>query len=193
MEIFKAILNLLKLSNPSNIPGADDLVPVLVYVIIKANPPALLSMIQYVEAYEPVKFSSLISEKNVLGWSWGRLVLLDAVYRRMQIHSNDRALNCSKIHPHFSFTFTPFLPTEKINLLSLLLTFHLFSTPKFFLLYRWFILFNIFINGPFIYNTRRYSSEFKFFIKQKCLFLQCHIQTKILRNDNFQPCLIILV
>ncbi|CBY31545.1 unnamed protein product [Oikopleura dioica] len=52
-RLCKAILNLLKLSNPSNIPGADDLVPVLVYVIIKANPPALLSMIQYVEAYEP--------------------------------------------------------------------------------------------------------------------------------------------
>ena len=51
---FQAILNLLKLSNPSNVPGADDLVPVLVYVIIKANPPALLSMIQYVETFVPV-------------------------------------------------------------------------------------------------------------------------------------------
>ena len=47
-------MNLLKLSNPSNVPGADDLVPVLVYVIIKANPPALLSMIQYVETFVPV-------------------------------------------------------------------------------------------------------------------------------------------
>lgn len=50
-RLCKAILNLLKLSNPQNIPGADDLVPVLVYVIIKANPPSLLSMIQYVETY----------------------------------------------------------------------------------------------------------------------------------------------
>lgn len=51
-RLCKAILNLLKLSNPQNVPGADDLVPVLVFVIIKANPPSLLSMIQYVETFQ---------------------------------------------------------------------------------------------------------------------------------------------
>ena len=50
----KAILNLLKLSNPFNVPGADDLVPVLVFVIVKANPPSLLSTIQFVDTFEKV-------------------------------------------------------------------------------------------------------------------------------------------
>jgi hypothetical protein len=50
-RLCKAILNLLKLSNPYNVPGADDLVPVLVFVIVKANPPSLLSTIQYVDTF----------------------------------------------------------------------------------------------------------------------------------------------
>jgi len=51
-RLCKAILNLLKLSNPFNVPGADDLVPVLVFVIVKANPPSLLSTIQFVDTFE---------------------------------------------------------------------------------------------------------------------------------------------
>ena len=35
-------------------PGADDLVPVLVFVIVKANPPSLLSTIQFVDTFEKV-------------------------------------------------------------------------------------------------------------------------------------------
>uniref|UniRef100_V9IGW7 GTPase-activating protein and VPS9 domain-containing protein 1 n=2 Tax=Apinae TaxID=70987 RepID=V9IGW7_APICE len=33
------------------VPAADDLIPVLVYVIIKTNPPSLLSTIQYVDSF----------------------------------------------------------------------------------------------------------------------------------------------
>ncbi|KAI5699277.1 hypothetical protein M8J75_000375 [Diaphorina citri] len=43
------ILNLLSLT--SAVPAADDLIPVLVYVLIKANPPSLLSTVQYVNSF----------------------------------------------------------------------------------------------------------------------------------------------
>uniref|UniRef100_A0A8D8YPM9 Receptor-mediated endocytosis protein 6 homolog n=1 Tax=Cacopsylla melanoneura TaxID=428564 RepID=A0A8D8YPM9_9HEMI len=43
------IVNLLSLA--SRVPAADDLVPVLVYVLIKANPPSLLSTVQYVNSF----------------------------------------------------------------------------------------------------------------------------------------------
>ncbi|KAG4079238.1 hypothetical protein HA402_006961 [Bradysia odoriphaga] len=45
-----SIMNLLQMAS-SRVPSADDLVPVLIYVVIKANPPYLLSTIQYVNAF----------------------------------------------------------------------------------------------------------------------------------------------
>ncbi|RZF46932.1 hypothetical protein LSTR_LSTR011763 [Laodelphax striatellus] len=48
------ILNLLSLAAAdqlSTVPAADDLVPVLVYVLIKANPPSLLSTVAYVNSF----------------------------------------------------------------------------------------------------------------------------------------------
>ncbi|XP_034234553.1 GTPase-activating protein and VPS9 domain-containing protein 1 [Thrips palmi] len=45
------IMNLLKMVQERNIPAADDLVPVLVYVLIKANPLSLLSTVQYVNTF----------------------------------------------------------------------------------------------------------------------------------------------
>ncbi|XP_058798185.1 receptor-mediated endocytosis protein 6 homolog isoform X2 [Phymastichus coffea] len=45
------IMNLLSMASERGIPAADDLIPVLVYVIIKTNPPALLSTIQYVNSF----------------------------------------------------------------------------------------------------------------------------------------------
>jgi len=44
------IMNLLSLCEKS-VPAADDLMPVLVYVIIKANPPSLLSTIEFIKTY----------------------------------------------------------------------------------------------------------------------------------------------
>ena len=34
-----------------SVPAADDFVPVMVYVVIKANPPSLLSTVQYVDSF----------------------------------------------------------------------------------------------------------------------------------------------
>uniref|UniRef100_A0A1B6FZC8 Receptor-mediated endocytosis protein 6 homolog n=1 Tax=Cuerna arida TaxID=1464854 RepID=A0A1B6FZC8_9HEMI len=45
------IMNLLSLACDRGPPAADDLVPVMVYVLIKANPPSLLSTVQYVTSF----------------------------------------------------------------------------------------------------------------------------------------------
>lgn len=65
------IMSLLSLASDRSVPAADDLMPVLVFVIVKANPPSLLSTVQYVtsfyesnfegeEAYWWTQFSSVI-------------------------------------------------------------------------------------------------------------------------------------
>ncbi|KAL5251622.1 hypothetical protein ACHWQZ_G017112 [Mnemiopsis leidyi] len=40
-------------TDDSSVPGADDLLPVLIYVIIHANPPNLLSTIDYIDNFTP--------------------------------------------------------------------------------------------------------------------------------------------
>lgn len=47
----ETIENLLTLSSGQGVASADDITPVLVFVLIKANPPALLSNIQYVSGF----------------------------------------------------------------------------------------------------------------------------------------------
>lgn len=47
----ETIQNLLSLSNARMAASADDITPVLVYVLIQANPPALMSNIQYVSSF----------------------------------------------------------------------------------------------------------------------------------------------
>jgi hypothetical protein len=42
----QTIMNLLSIASTKSVPAADDFVPVMVFVIIKANPPSLLSTIQ---------------------------------------------------------------------------------------------------------------------------------------------------
>ncbi|KFD67666.1 hypothetical protein M514_20162 [Trichuris suis] len=46
----ETVLQLLSISG-SNVPSADDIMPVLVFVVIKTNPEALLSTIQYVNGF----------------------------------------------------------------------------------------------------------------------------------------------
>lgn len=45
------IMNLLRLADEGNVPGADDFTPVLVFVLIKANPRHLLSTVQYIQSF----------------------------------------------------------------------------------------------------------------------------------------------
>ena len=47
----QTIMNLLSLAKSNSVPAADDFVPVMVFVLIKANPPNLLSTVQYVESF----------------------------------------------------------------------------------------------------------------------------------------------
>ncbi|XP_034936042.1 receptor-mediated endocytosis protein 6 homolog [Chelonus insularis] len=47
----KTIIHLLSMASERGIPAADDLIPVLVYIIIKTNPPSLLSTVQYVDSF----------------------------------------------------------------------------------------------------------------------------------------------
>jgi hypothetical protein len=45
------IMNLLSMANDKSVPAADEFMPVLIFVIIKANPPCLLSTVQYVNSF----------------------------------------------------------------------------------------------------------------------------------------------
>jgi len=50
----QTIMNLLSMASggkSGSVPAADDFVPVMVYVVIKANPPSLLSTVQYVDSF----------------------------------------------------------------------------------------------------------------------------------------------
>ncbi|XP_077987219.1 GTPase-activating protein and VPS9 domain-containing protein 1-like [Glandiceps talaboti] len=57
MRCCSTIMNLLSMANENSVPGADDFVPVLVYVLIKANPPSLLSTVQYVNSFYDKRLS----------------------------------------------------------------------------------------------------------------------------------------
>ncbi|XP_021376141.1 GTPase-activating protein and VPS9 domain-containing protein 1-like isoform X2 [Mizuhopecten yessoensis] len=45
------IMNLLSMANEKSVPAADDFMPVMIYVVIKANPPCMLSTIQFVNSF----------------------------------------------------------------------------------------------------------------------------------------------
>ena len=47
----QTIMSLLGVANERAVPAADDLMPVLIFVIIMANPPCLLSTVQYVDSF----------------------------------------------------------------------------------------------------------------------------------------------
>ena len=45
------IMNLLSMANEKSVPAADDFMPVLIFVMIKANVPSLLSTVQYIKSF----------------------------------------------------------------------------------------------------------------------------------------------
>ena len=51
VESCRVLISLLQYAKVGSPPGADDMFPVLVYVLIKANPPSLLSTVQYVRHF----------------------------------------------------------------------------------------------------------------------------------------------
>lgn len=51
MKCCKTIMKLLSIADEKHAPSADDLMPVLVFVIIQANPNSLLSTVQYVNSF----------------------------------------------------------------------------------------------------------------------------------------------
>ncbi|KAG7172154.1 GTPase-activating protein and VPS9 domain-containing protein 1-like [Homarus americanus] len=61
----QTIMNLLSLAHDQSVPAADDFMPVLVYVLIKANPPALLSTVQYVNLF----FEKRLSGEDQYWWT----------------------------------------------------------------------------------------------------------------------------
>uniref|UniRef100_A0A4W4FWM5 GTPase-activating protein and VPS9 domain-containing protein 1 n=1 Tax=Electrophorus electricus TaxID=8005 RepID=A0A4W4FWM5_ELEEL len=64
LRMCSTIMNLLSLANEDAVPGADDFVPVLVFVLIRANPPCLLSTIQYINNF----YASRLSGEECYWW-----------------------------------------------------------------------------------------------------------------------------
>ena len=51
VECCRLLIRLLQLAKCGDPPGADDTFPALIYIVIKANPPSLLSTVQYIQTY----------------------------------------------------------------------------------------------------------------------------------------------
>ncbi|XP_060737424.1 GTPase-activating protein and VPS9 domain-containing protein 1 isoform X2 [Tachysurus vachellii] len=64
LRMCSTIMNLLSLANEDAVPGADDFLPVLVFVLIKANPPCLLSTIQYISNF----YANQLSGEECYWW-----------------------------------------------------------------------------------------------------------------------------
>ncbi|XP_036384720.1 GTPase-activating protein and VPS9 domain-containing protein 1-like [Megalops cyprinoides] len=64
LRMCSTIMNLLSLANEDSVPGADDFVPVLVFVLIKANPPCLLSTVQYINHF----YASRLTGEECYWW-----------------------------------------------------------------------------------------------------------------------------
>ncbi|XP_056888752.1 GTPase-activating protein and VPS9 domain-containing protein 1 isoform X3 [Takifugu flavidus] len=64
LRMCSTIMNLLSLANEDSVPGADDFVPVLVFVLIRANPPCLLSTVQYINNF----YASRLSGEESYWW-----------------------------------------------------------------------------------------------------------------------------
>jgi len=63
-RVATTIMNLLSLAADKSVPAADDFLPVFIYVIIKANPPSLLSTVQFVDNF----YSTRLCGENQYWW-----------------------------------------------------------------------------------------------------------------------------
>jgi len=63
-RVATTVMNLLSLAADKSVPAADDFLPVFVYVIIQANPPGLLSTVQFVDNF----FGSRLSGEDQYWW-----------------------------------------------------------------------------------------------------------------------------
>lgn len=79
VQSLKILISLLQYAKCGDPPGADDLFPVLVYILIKANPDGLLSTVQYIrhftenslvgeDAYWWAQFSTAVEFTKTLEW-----------------------------------------------------------------------------------------------------------------------------
>jgi len=64
-QCVETIMGLLKLAHNKSVPGADDFLPVFIYVLIMANPPYLLSTIQYVDSL----YGSRMEGEEAYNWT----------------------------------------------------------------------------------------------------------------------------
>ncbi|CAD5234418.1 unnamed protein product [Bursaphelenchus xylophilus] len=65
MRCCQTIESLIRLASGRNVASADDITPVLVYVLLQANPPALLSNIQYISSF----YGSRIEGEEAYWWT----------------------------------------------------------------------------------------------------------------------------
>jgi len=63
-RVAATVMNLLSLASDKSVPAADDFLPVFVYVIIQANPPSLLSTVQFVDNF----YGSRLSGEDQYWW-----------------------------------------------------------------------------------------------------------------------------
>ena len=59
------LISLLQLAKCGDPPGADDMFPVIVYVLIRTNPPGLLSTVQYIKYF----IESELSGEDAYWWA----------------------------------------------------------------------------------------------------------------------------
>lgn len=75
-------MNLLCLASETSVPGADEFMPALVYVVIHANPPGLISTMQYVTNFYDKRL------RGEEAYYWMQLCAATAFIKTLRYDSN---------------------------------------------------------------------------------------------------------